>query len=98
MYASSATTVPGSSTKGSTGHALGAAGHPEALIAALAIRHGLAPGGLNTAQPDPVLSTRYLLSNRIRRIESACRTPSASAAPTARWCSVAPTRLGRTFG
>ncbi len=55
--------VPASSTKGATGHALGAAGILEALIVALAIRHRFAPAGLNTRQPDPALRVRYLLRN-----------------------------------
>jgi|SRR5450830_542474 len=53
-----------SSTKGATGHTLGAAGGLEAVICALALQHGLLPAGLNTTQPDPQLDIRYLLSNR----------------------------------
>ena len=45
--------VPGSSTKGATGHTLGAAGALEAVICALALRHGLMPAGVNTTQVDP---------------------------------------------
>jgi 3-oxoacyl-[acyl-carrier-protein] synthase-1 len=63
--------VPASSTKGATGHTLGAAGILEAIVAALAIRHGLAPGGINTDQPDPALRTQYLRSNLERRIDFA---------------------------
>ena len=58
-----------SSTKGATGHALGAAGALEAVICALAIRHGLMPGGLNTAEVDPKLSLNYLCENRRGRVE-----------------------------
>lgn len=53
-----------SSTKGATGHTLGAAGGLEAVICALALQHGLLPAGLNTTQPDPRLGIRYLLNNR----------------------------------
>lgn len=56
--------VPVSSTKGATGHSLGAAGIVEALILALAIEHRFAPAGLNTREVDPALKSRYLLSNR----------------------------------
>ena len=56
--------VPASSTKGHTGHTLGAAGALEAVIAALALTHGIMPGGVNTATPDPAIPIDYLLSNR----------------------------------
>lgn len=56
--------VPASSTKGATGHALGAAGALEAVICALALQHGLMPGGLNTKAVDPALGVHYLLENR----------------------------------
>lgn len=58
------TRTPGSSTKGATGHALGAAGGLEAVICALALRHALLPGGVNTRVLDPELGVRYLLGNR----------------------------------
>jgi 3-oxoacyl-[acyl-carrier-protein] synthase-1 len=57
-------TVPGSSTKGATGHTLGAAGALEAVICALALQDGLMPGGVNTAQVDPTLPVHYLRANR----------------------------------
>src|SRR5690606_7821557 len=47
--------VPASSTKGATGHTLGAAGILEAIISAIAIERGFAPGGLNQTTPDPAL-------------------------------------------
>ena len=56
--------VPGSSTKGATGHTLGAAGALEAVICALALREGLLPAGVNTTQPDAALPVNYLLENR----------------------------------
>jgi len=56
--------TPASSTKGATGHTLGAAGGVEALIALLAIEHGLMPAGLNVQQRDPALHLNYLLANR----------------------------------
>jgi 3-oxoacyl-[acyl-carrier-protein] synthase-1 len=56
--------TPCSSTKGATGHTLGAAGGLEAVICALALQHGLLPAGLNTRQLDPVLGLDYVLENR----------------------------------
>ena len=50
--------VPGSSTKGATGHALGAAGALEAVICALALQHGFMPAGLNTTAVDPSLGVQ----------------------------------------
>ncbi len=56
--------VPCSSTKGATGHTLGAAGGVGAVICALGLQHGLLPAGLNTRQVDPALELDYLLDNR----------------------------------
>jgi 3-oxoacyl-[acyl-carrier-protein] synthase I len=56
--------VPCSSTKGATGHALGAAGGVEAVISLLALQHGLMPGGLNVRERDPALGVHYLQQNR----------------------------------
>ena len=54
------TALPCSSTKGYTGHTLGAAGGVEASIAMLALQHGLAPAGINVETPDPALTVNYL--------------------------------------
>jgi 3-oxoacyl-[acyl-carrier-protein] synthase I len=56
--------VPASSTKGATGHTLGAAGALEAVICGLVLQHGFMPAGLNTTAVDPSLGVRYLLENR----------------------------------
>ncbi|GAC1457906.1 MAG: beta-ketoacyl-[acyl-carrier-protein] synthase family protein [Steroidobacteraceae bacterium] len=67
------TAVPGSSTKGATGHTLGAAGALEAVICALALGHDFMPGGVNTTAVDPALTVNYLRANapgRIRRVMS----------------------------
>jgi len=64
---------PASSTKGHTGHTLGAAGAVEAVICALALQHQLAPGGCHTTAVDPALRTPYLQHNRplpLRRVLS----------------------------
>jgi 3-oxoacyl-[acyl-carrier-protein] synthase-1 len=66
-------TTPCSSTKGATGHTLGAAGALEAVISALSLEHGLMPGGVNTTQVDPTLTAYYIKDNRrapIRRVLS----------------------------
>ena len=56
--------VPCSSTKGATGHTLGAAGAVEAVICALALTDGLLPGSPGTTAPDPAIPVRYLLESR----------------------------------
>ncbi len=56
--------VPCSSTKGATGHTLGAAGGLEAVISALALQHGFLPGGINTLHVDPDIPLQYLTANR----------------------------------
>jgi 3-oxoacyl-(acyl-carrier-protein) synthase len=66
--------VPISSTKGITGHALGAAGIVEAIVACLALSHQALPVSANAVTPDPALgldvvtapragSFRYAMSN-----------------------------------
>jgi 3-oxoacyl-[acyl-carrier-protein] synthase I len=52
-----------SSTKGFTGHSLGAAGITEIVIAAMAMQHGVIPGSLNTQTLDPTIRVNYQLSN-----------------------------------
>jgi 3-oxoacyl-[acyl-carrier-protein] synthase-1 len=57
-------TTPCSSTKGATGHTLGAAGALEAVISALALRNGFMPGGVHTTRIDPTLTAHYIRENR----------------------------------
>lgn len=57
------TSVPCSSTKGHTGHALGAAGIVEAALSMLAMKNGITPGGVNTETLDPDLHVNYQLTN-----------------------------------
>lgn len=67
------TGTPASSTKGWTGHALGAAGITEAVISALCIQNGFRPGSLNTRVLDPSFTSRILLANEagpVRRVLS----------------------------
>jgi len=56
--------TPCSSTKGATGHLLGAAGITEAIVSILAIECGLMPGSANTRSVDPAMKSNYLLENR----------------------------------
>ena len=53
-----------SSTKGATGHLLGAAGITEAIVCALALEHGLIPGSANTERVDPALKCAYQITPR----------------------------------
>lgn len=57
-------TTPCSSTKGATGHTLGAAGALEAVISALAVKNGFMPGGVHTSTIDPTLTALYIRNNR----------------------------------
>ncbi|AKJ30474.1 beta-ketoacyl-[acyl-carrier-protein] synthase family protein [Caldimonas brevitalea] len=58
------TETPCSSTKGATGHTLGAAGAVEAALCLIALEQGLMPGGLHLQQRDPALQAHYLTENR----------------------------------
>lgn len=60
--------TPCSSTKGATGHLLGAAGITEAIISLLAIEHGMMPAGAHTRAVDPALRSNYLLENRYGKV------------------------------
>jgi 3-oxoacyl-[acyl-carrier-protein] synthase-1 len=63
--------TPCSSTKGATGHLLGAAGITEAIVCILAIEHGLVPGSANTRSIDPALKSNYLLDGRNEKVTHA---------------------------
>ncbi len=63
--------TPCSSTKGWTGHTLGAAGVTEALFAILSLEHGFMPGTLNTRQRDPALGAGLLLDSQERPVRVA---------------------------
>jgi len=60
-----------SSTKGATGHALGAAGGIEAVVCALALREGFVPAGINTQTIDPAIAIEYALENREQPVSHA---------------------------
>ena len=59
-------TTPCSSTKGWTGHTLGAAGITEAVFSFLCLAHGFIPATLNTRQIDPDLSAHLMLDTHHR--------------------------------
>jgi 3-oxoacyl-[acyl-carrier-protein] synthase I len=61
VYALFGDRVPCSATKGATGHALGAAGIAEALIACTALEQGILPGTVNTRTVDPTCHSNVLL-------------------------------------
>ena len=63
--------VPCSSTKGATGHTLGAAGAVEAIICALALTDGFLPGSPGTENLDPAIAVDYLLQSRDGKVRRA---------------------------
>jgi 3-oxoacyl-[acyl-carrier-protein] synthase-1 len=63
--------VHASSTKGWTGHTLGAAGIVEAAVALLAIERGFAPGTLNARNLDPACGPQVRIDNAPRDVRVA---------------------------
>jgi 3-oxoacyl-[acyl-carrier-protein] synthase I len=62
------TSVPCSSTKGHTGHALGAAGIVEAALCMLAMEHNMVPGGVHTQTVDSSIPIQYCLNNTEKKL------------------------------
>jgi 3-oxoacyl-[acyl-carrier-protein] synthase II len=52
--------IPVSSTKGATGHCLGAAGAIEAIFTTLAVKEGVLPPTINYESPDPECDLDYI--------------------------------------
>ncbi len=63
--------TPCSSTKGWTGHTLGACGAIDAVICSLAIERGFMPGSVGTRTLDPALELRYLLDTLSQPVDIA---------------------------
>ncbi|MBO9717446.1 MAG: beta-ketoacyl-[acyl-carrier-protein] synthase family protein [Pseudoxanthomonas sp.] len=64
-------TLHASSTKGWTGHTLGAAGIVESVFALLALEDGLLPGTLNSDEPDPACGPQLRFATAQRTIDYA---------------------------
>jgi 3-oxoacyl-[acyl-carrier-protein] synthase-1 len=60
-----------SSTKGLTGHTLGAAGILEAVISLLALREGFVPGNAGAVHPDPMCTPHFAWHNETRPVNVA---------------------------
>ncbi len=60
--------IPVNSTKGMTGHTLGAAGAVEAVVSVLAIEEGRVPGSPGTRTLDPQLRARYEIAGAPRDV------------------------------
>ncbi len=65
------TTTRASSTKGFTGHTLGAAGIVEAVISLLALREGRVPANLGTGEPDPICGDQFAWTSEQRTLRVA---------------------------
>jgi len=67
VFGDAAKSVSISSTKGATGHMLGAAGAVEFIISALVVREGIVPPTINYETPDPECDLDYTPNKSVRR-------------------------------
>lgn len=63
--------TPASSTKGATGHTLGAAGALETIISCLAIQNNMLFGTFNTREIQPELKSNIILKNQEANVKTA---------------------------
>jgi len=63
--------APVSSTKGFTGHTLGAAGIVEAIVCFLSLEHGIIPATLNSRSVEPGLESQIVLETRSAHVRCA---------------------------
>ena len=67
VFGEQAQAINVSSTKGATGHMLGAAGAVEFIISALAVQDGVIPPTINYETPDPECDLNYTPNSSVRR-------------------------------
>jgi 3-oxoacyl-[acyl-carrier-protein] synthase II len=67
VFGAAADRLTATSTKGMTGHLLGAAGAVEAIACVLSIRDGVVPPTINHTTPDPACDLPFALNAPVRR-------------------------------
>jgi 3-oxoacyl-[acyl-carrier-protein] synthase II len=67
VFGDAVSCITATSTKGMTGHMLGAAGAAEAIASILAIVHGVVPPTINHCTPDPACDLSYAFNAPVHR-------------------------------